>query len=180
MHPKLRIVAGILLFIGGTFGGNALYKWLSDHSEGSVAAQDMVSKHRPDFALADLGGKQHTAAEWDGKVTVVNFWATWCPPCKREIPAFIDLQQQYAARGVQFVGIAIDVKDDVAAYVDQAGITYPTLVGESDAVNVSRAFGNRLDALPYTVIVNRRGDISFVQRGELSREVAEQQILSLL
>ena len=180
MNQKLRIAIGIALFVAGTIGGNALYKWLSDHSEGAVAAQDMVHKHRPDFVLADLRGTQHAAAEWDGKVTILNFWATWCPPCKREIPAFIDLQKQYGSKGVQFIGIAIDTQDQVSAFVDQAGITYPTLIGNDDAVKVSRAFGNRLDALPYTVILDRRGEIIFVRRGELEREVAEQQILSLL
>lgn len=180
MNQKLRVVAGISLFVLGMFGGTALYQWLSEHSEGHIAAQDMVSKHRPDYVLADLRGVQHSAAEWDGKVTVVNFWATWCPPCKREIPAFIDLQQQYANRGVQFVGIAIDNKEQVAAYVDQAGISYLTLIGDDDAVKVSRAFGNRLDALPYTVILTRRGEIAFVHRGELSREMTEAQIQLLL
>jgi thiol-disulfide isomerase/thioredoxin len=140
----------------------------------------MVSKHRPDFALPDLNGAVHVASEWDGKVTVVNFWATWCPPCKREIPTFIELQEKYAHRGVQFVGIAIDNKDQVSAYVDGAGLNYPTLLGNEKAVAISREYGNRLDALPYTVIIDRHGDITFVKRGELTRDVAEQVIQTLL
>ena len=81
---------------------------------------------------------------------------------------------------MQFIGIAIDNKEQVIAYSDNVGITYPTLLGEVDAVAVSRLFGNRLDALPYTVIINRKGNIALVQRGELTREVAEQTIKSLL
>lgn len=177
---QLRFLAGAALFVLGIFGGNALYKWLGEHSEGHLAAQEMVKRHRPDFSLPDLDGKVHSIAEWDGKVTVLNFWATWCPPCKREIPTFIELQQQYAARGVQFVGVAIDTRDQVIPYVDSAHINYLTLIGENDAVNVSHAFGNRLDALPYTVIIDRQGTIAFVQRGELTREVAEQAIRTLL
>lgn len=180
MQRQLKMVAGLLVFIGGVIGGNALYKWLSDHSEGNVVAQEMVSKHRPDFSLPDLAGKTRAMSEWDGKVTVVNFWATWCPPCKRELPAFIELQRLYGEQGVQFIGIAIDNKEQVIAYSDNVGITYPTLLGEVDAVAVSRLFGNRLDALPYTVIINRKGNIALVQRGELTREVAEQTIKSLL
>jgi len=180
MQRKLKMVAGLLIFIGGVMGGNALYKWLSEHSEGHVVAQEMVSKHRPDFSLPDLAGKMHNMSEWDGKVTVINFWATWCPPCKRELPAFIELQNLYGAQGLQFVGVAIDNKEQVIAYTDNVGLTYPTLLGEDEAVKVSRAFGNRLDALPYTVIINRKGDIALVQRGELTREVAEQTIKSLL
>ncbi len=177
---KLRYVAGAALFVLGIFGGNALYKWIGDHSEGHLAAQDMVKRHRPDFSLPDIEGKIRTASEWDGKVTILNFWATWCPPCKREIPSFVELQQQFAGQGVQFVGVAIDTMDQVAAFVDSTHVNYPTLIGEQDAVNISHAFGNRLDALPYTVIIDRSGNIAFVQRGELTREVAEQTIRSLL
>jgi thiol-disulfide isomerase/thioredoxin len=180
MKRQLQFVVGATLFVLGVYGGNALYQWLSDHSEGSIAAQQMVTKHRPDFALPDLNGTMHNASEWDGKVTVVNFWATWCPPCKREIPTFIELQDQYGNRGVQFVGIAIDNKDQVTAYVDDTGVNYPTLIGNENAVAVSREYGNRLDALPYTVIIDRRGDINFVKRGELTRDVAEQVIQTLL
>ena len=180
MQRQLKAVAGLLIFIGGVWGGNALYKWLSEHSEGNLLAQEMVAKHRPDFALPDLAGKIHNISEWDGKVTVLNFWATWCPPCKRELPAFVELQRLYGEQGVQFVGVAIDTKEQVIAYADNVGITYPTLLGEVKAIEVSRSFGNRLDALPYTVIINRKGDIALVQRGELTREMAEQTIKSLL
>ena len=180
MKRQLKMIAGLLVFISGVVGGNALYKWLSEHSEGHLVAQEMVSKHRPDFALPDLAGKMHNISEWDGKVTVVNFWATWCPPCKRELPAFIELQHLYGEQGVQFVGVAIDNKEQVIAYADNAGITYPTLLGEVSAIQISRSFGNRLDALPYTVIINRKGDIALVQRGELTRELAEKTIKSLL
>ena len=180
MQRKLKMGAGLLVFIGGALGGNALYEWLSEHSEGNLVAQEMVSKRRPDFSLPDLAGKMHHMSEWDGKVTVVNFWATWCPPCKRELPAFIELQNLYGTHGVQFVGIAIDNKEQVIAYTDNIGLTYPTLLGEDDAIKVSHAFGNRLDALPYTVIIDRKGDIALVHRGELTRELAEQTIKSLL
>ncbi len=177
---KIKFLAGAALFVLGVFGGNALYQWLSEHSEGHLAAQDMVTRHRPDFSLPDLDGKIRNIAEWDGKVTVLNFWATWCPPCKREIPTFIQLQEQYASKGVQFVGVAIDTPDKVIPYTDGARVNYPTLIGEQNAVSISHAFGNRLDALPYTVVIDRRGTIAFVHRGEVTREMAEQTILPLL
>jgi thiol-disulfide isomerase/thioredoxin len=177
---KRQIVIGVIVFAIGIIGGNALFKWLQGHSEGAQVAQKMVTKHRPDFTLPDLEGVMRNIGEWDGKVTIVNFWATWCPPCRKEMPAFIELQQMYGGRGVQFIGIAIDEKDKVQDFVDTFGVNYPTLLGETDAIEVAKDYGNRFGALPYTAIINRHGDISYIQRGELARETAEEEIKKLL
>ncbi len=134
---------------------------------------------RPDFQLPDLDGTLRSPAEWDGKVLVVNFWATWCPPCRKEIPAFIELQDKYGERGLQFVGIAVDQRDAVQDYAEVIGINYPFLFGELEAIEVGKAYGNRFGALPFTVVVDRQGKVAFVKQGELSREKAEQMILSL-
>lgn len=135
---------------------------------------------RPDFSLLDLQGKLRSNSEWDGKVVIVNFWATWCPPCLQEIPDFIDLQEQYAKRGLQFIGIAIDDPDKVQRFVNNQGINYPVFVGNQQPIEIATKFGNRIGALPFTVIINREGDIVFRQIGGMDKQKTKQVILSLL
>jgi thiol-disulfide isomerase/thioredoxin len=114
---------------------------------------------RPEFWLPDPGGQRHAISEWDGKLLVMNFWATWCPPCLHEIPMFIELQERYQGRGVQFLGIAIDDADKVRAFVDDIGLNYPTLHGQLDAIEVMGAYGNQSGGLPYTVLIDASGTI---------------------
>jgi thiol-disulfide isomerase/thioredoxin len=113
-------------------------------------------------------------------VLVVNFWATWCPPCRREIPTFIELQQEYSARGLQFVGLAMDEAGRVRDFATTLGINYPLLVGEQAVVDAARAYGNEAGLLPYSAVVDREGKIVFTWAGELTREQAEEVILPLL
>jgi len=135
----------------------------------------------PDFSLADLQGQTHHSSEWQGKVVIFNFWATWCPPCVREIPLFIELQQKYADRGLQFVGIATsDPPQVVAEFVEDNGINYPILIGEGEAVDVAVNLGNRFGSLPFTAIVDREGNIVLRKVGEIKRKKLEQMILPLL
>jgi thiol-disulfide isomerase/thioredoxin len=135
---------------------------------------------RPGFTLKDLAGKPHAVSEWDGKVLVVNFWATWCPPCRNEMPLFVALQKQYGDQGLQFLGIALDEVFAVQDFTDNFEVNYPILIGENDAVKITKAYGNHLGALPYTAIIDRQGKIDFVQPGELTRQQAEPAIKKLL
>jgi len=175
-----KYAAYIATFAIGMWGGNLLIQTLSDNSEGNRAAQAMVERQAPGFELPDLDDRLRNSSEWAGQVVVLNFWATWCPPCRSETPAFVELQEQYATDGVQFVGVAIDNKESVQDFVDTYGVNYPVLIGEDRAIEIAKAYGNRFGALPYTAIIDRSGKIRFVQRGELSRETAEQNIARLL
>jgi thiol-disulfide isomerase/thioredoxin len=130
----------------------------------------------PDGALLlrssfpDVNGAQQSLGKWRGKVIVVNFWATWCPPCRTEIPAFIKMQEHLGPKGLQFVGIAVDQSDKVQAYSDEMGINYPVLVGGLDAIELARKAGNRLGGLPYTVVVDRDGKIAAMEVGGLTEQ----------
>jgi thiol-disulfide isomerase/thioredoxin len=135
---------------------------------------------RPEFALKDLEDKLRHTREWDGKVLMINFWATWCPPCRREIPAFVELHEAYKDKGFEIIGIAIDTKQSVIDFIDPLGVDYPVLLGEEEGISLSQAYGNRLGVLPFTVIVDRKGRIVSSHRNELTFEMVESSIKPLL
>lgn len=136
---------------------------------------------RPDFALPDLDGRRHSISEWKGKVVVLNFWATWCTPCLREMPLFVEMQAARGAQGLQFVGVAIeeDVKL-VRDFVAQHKLNYPQLIGYEPAIEVAKKYGNDIGALPFTAIIDRNGIIVHTQRGEMDRAELEAVLARLL
>lgn len=131
-------------------------------------------------ALESLNGSPHSLSEWPARYRVVNFWATWCEPCTREIPAFIELQEKYAGRGVQFVGIAVDEREAVAKFAGEAGINYPVLLGDDRALAVGAALGNHLNALPYTVLLGPGSEILHKQYGAWPRADADAYLEGLI
>jgi thiol-disulfide isomerase/thioredoxin len=135
---------------------------------------------RPLFSLLGTDGETHNISQWDGKVLAINFWATWCGPCRKEIPEFIEMQNEYGDAGVQFVGVAIDSLEKVTAYSKEFGINYPLLVGDEDAIAVGFAYGNDIGALPYTAIVDRSGRIVLRKQGVLTHDEAVKVIKALL
>jgi len=145
-----------------------------------INTEDLTGEPSPDFSLMDVSGQLRNVAEWQGKVLVINFWATWCPPCLEEIPHFIDLQDKYGDQGLQFVGIALEGVDEVIGFANEQGINYPLLVGEQEVIKLANKFGNHIGGLPYTIILDRGGRISFIKQGPLSLLEAEQVITSLL
>jgi thiol-disulfide isomerase/thioredoxin len=124
----------------------------------------------PDFNLPDVSGNLHSISEWQGKILIINFWATWCPPCRKEIPEFIALQEQYSGKGMQFIGIAIDDQDAVEDYLVSTKINYPMLIGGLDGIALAHQLGNSIDAVPFTLIVDQQGQIIYRHPGEFSRE----------
>ena len=133
-----------------------------------------------DWAFADLAGEQVALERWRGRLLVVNFWATWCPPCLREIPAFIELQDRYADRGLQFVGIALDQTEAVAPFVADKSMNYPVLVGNEDVVRFMQALGNSIGGLPYTAVIGSDGEVLATHQGEWEAEAAETALLGFL
>lgn len=140
----------------------------------------VIGQQRPGFELMDIEGEKRNIDEWNGKILLVNFWATWCPPCKREIPAFIDLQEKYGAQGFQVIGIALDDEQSVRDYADSFGVNYPVLVAEREGIALSQQYGDHLGALPFSVFVDRDGKILLTQTGELTHEHVEKVIQPLL
>lgn len=109
--------------------------------------------------FADVEGNPRMLGQFAGKVVVVNFWATWCTPCREEMPGFVKLQSRWQGRGVQFVGIAQDEPAKVAAFGRELAINYPLWLGEAEVMDLSRRLGNRLGVLPHTVLLDPEGRV---------------------
>lgn len=118
--------------------------------------------------LTTLDGAATTLDGFRGRILVINYWATWCAPCREEIPVFVRLQQEFAGNGVQFIGIAVDQADKVLDFSREFGINYPLFIGGIDAVELSRKAGNRAGVLPYTLVLDRSGAIRASLVGELT------------
>jgi thiol-disulfide isomerase/thioredoxin len=134
----------------------------------------------PIFTLFDLNNNPQELQQWQGRILILNFWATWCPPCIAEIPEFIQLQNELGNRGLQFVGIAIDEIKDVKEFVSKTGINYPILIGDHQALQLSEQLGNRLQGLPFSVIFNRDGKVIYRGIGSLTVDTIRATINSLL
>ena len=127
----------------------------------------------PQFSLADGAGKATSIASFGDKSLIINFWATWCAPCRREIPLLEALHTEWAGRGVTVVGIAVDYRDQVLEFAKRFNIGYPLLIGEQDALDAAAAFGVQSPVFPFTVFTDRRGDVVALFVGELHRPQAE-------
>lgn len=127
----------------------------------------------PQFALKDLSGKVTSVSSWEGKSLMINFWATWCAPCRREIPLLKALAGDWADRDVRVVGIAVDYPDKVRQFANEFKIDYPVLVGEQDAMDVAADFGMASPGFPFTVFTDKRGQVVALFLGELHRPQAE-------
>ena len=130
--------------------------------------------------LPDIHGENQAVSQWLGKVMVVNFWATWCTPCQEEIPEFIEAQEKFREQGLLFVGIALDQADKVKMFSQEFGINYPVLVGGLNYWPLAQAAGNRLSVLPYTVIINRSGEIVETYIGRVNLKKLEKLVVPLL
>lgn len=133
----------------------------------AATVHPVVPAKLPDFSLKDLGGKPTPVSSWNGKSLVINFWATWCAPCRREIPLLKTLAADWAARDLKVVGIAVDYPDKVREFANEFKIDYPLLIGEEDAMEVAAKFGMASPGFPFTVFTDRRGEVVTLFVGEL-------------
>ena len=122
------------------------------------------------FELADMDGTVRDFSEWEGEHRILNFWATWCAPCRREIPLLKAFQDAHEADGYRVIGIAVDFPEPVVEYAKAAEFNYPSLVGEQDAMAVAESSGVDFIGLPFTMIVDREGELIGTHMGEIHKE----------
>lgn len=153
--------------------------WVSE-SRQSAAPKVNPADVLLELSLPDLENKPQRLNQWRGKVMVVNLWATWCAPCREEIPMFIKMQQKYRAQGLQFIGISIDQTDKTSEFSRNFEINYPSLIGTIDTVEISHQAGNTRRVLPFTIIFDRKGQIAATELGGLTQEKLEAIVNPLL
>ena len=185
-----RILIAVLMIAIGAGGGVLYQRWQAGQTATPASAtasaaqapaeRPKANERRPDFTLPDVEGKPRSIGEWDGKVIVLNFWATWCPPCVREIPALQQLYETYQDKGLVVVGVALDTTQSVIDFIDPQGVEYPVLIADQEGPALTSQYGNRLNVLPYTVVIDRQGNIVYRHRSEITFEEAEKVIRPLL
>lgn len=143
--------------------------WIAQSRYQPIANTNQMPEALWSLRFPSLTGKTQTLGDWRGKTVVLNFWATWCAPCREEIPDLIAIRGEYAGKGVEIVGIAIDNAQAVKSYAQQMGIPYPLLMGQGSALDLSRALGNPNGALPYTVVMAPDGAILLRHLGRLPK-----------
>ena len=137
-----------------------------------AASPPKVPERVPELQLPASDGRIHSLTEWKGRPLVVNFWATWCEPCRREIPLLQALRHEQSANGLEIVGIAVDSRESVQKYATEHEIDYPLLVGEREGLQAAAAFGMET-VLPFSVFADREGRVVTLKVGELHRDEVE-------
>lgn len=175
----LSPIGTIILIICIGFGLN----YASRHFMGNSAAQDGNSSATQALFAAtfpDENGKPQAIKQWQGKIIVLNFWATWCPPCREEIPELSALNSQYQDKNVIVLGIAIDDVGLVNQFNKEIKVSYPLLAAENNGMDLAAALGNDKGVLPYTVIIKADGTVAKTYFGRISKPLLEETLLKLL
>ena len=181
-HRRIALIVAVLLagLVSGIFLARE-GRWRN------VSSQDVTPFDAKPFTaqllaltLPDTHGVMQPLRQWQGKLLVVNFWATWCAPCREEMPAFSQLQKKYAAKGVQFVGIALDSVDKVKDYSLQRPAAYPLLAANYTPMPIMTGLGNLSVGLPFTVIIDRDGKLVQSWVGQWKAVALEPVLIDLL
>ncbi|MEE8482758.1 MAG: TlpA disulfide reductase family protein [Acidiferrobacterales bacterium] len=179
MNIKQKVLFGAVA-VAALVGGFYIAQWLNEPTLPQSGQAAAMPTHMVEFTLPDVNDKPHNINQWRGKLILLNFWATWCPPCREEIPLFISMQDKYGKQGLQIIGVAIDKKQDVETYADFNLINYPILVGQEEVMTIMKQYGNRLGTLPYTVVIDSQGRVLSRKVGAYKRPELEALLDGLL
>ncbi len=161
------------LAVAGALAGLWAGQWFRGSSRGG-AGYALVGTQRSDFARPDDHGQLRRLAEWNGKLIALNFWASWCGPCREEMPLFERAAQRHAERGLAVIGVAVDHADATREYLRKHPVAYPILVDEpQNGSDLSTTYGNNRRVLPYTVLIGRDGRIVAQHFGNFNESALE-------
>ena len=164
----------IAVAAAGAWGGYALQQSSRGEASQSAAVGQLFA-----LSLPDPEGSTQALTQWRGKILVVNFWATWCEPCREEIPGLQRLREKYASKNVEIVGIAVDSASKVRDYAKQIKISYPLLVGGLESIELARSFGNNAGGLPFTVVLDGKSAVAFSHLGLIKEQQLDQKLAEL-
>ncbi len=174
MAKKLLNATTVIAVVAGLSAGIMLANYLREPAEtpeiftlGEAPDVTGAPGQMPEFTLPDLYDEPHSIAEWYGRPLIINFWATWCAPCRREMPLLQIAHDAATATDPMIIGVAVDRVDDVRSYVAESGYTYQMLVGQQEALDITELFGFEFLGLPFTVFTTASGGILKIHIGEL-------------
>ena len=165
------LAAAILATVAGFFAYRAT---LSDRSVAEPVAELMR------LSLPDVSGKDQSLAQWRDKILIVNFWATWCEPCREEIPGLVRARDKLLSSNVEFVGIAIDQVAKVVDFARNVHVSYPLLMADATGLDLVRTLGNPSGGLPFTVVLDRKGMVAHRNLGSITQQKIEDQVAPML
>jgi len=155
--------------------------WIGQQYRSAVLVEPppLTVAQLPDFTLPDLDDQPRSVAEWSGQPLLINFWATWCAPCRREMPLLQSLQDEHSDGSLQVIGIALDNLPDAKRFIEAIDVTYPILYGEDDVTALAESFGDAFIGLPFSVFVDPSGEILALHSGELHADHLRQFVAEL-
>jgi thiol-disulfide isomerase/thioredoxin len=173
MNKKILVFVAIAI-LSAVFGAYVSVKKQPSIKSDSQAVESLLKANIP-----DIQGQTHALSEWRGKVLLVNFWATWCPPCVEEMPELVDLQNSSEIKNLQIIGIGIDSPSNIQQFTKKFQISYPILVAGMEGSEIARALGNQAGGLPFTVLLDAEGRIRQTYLGRLNMNQVKADLANL-
>lgn len=169
----------MVLFVAIAVCSAVIGIYFSLHRLEPLVPQQSAPKLLLSQSLLDATGSTQKLSQWQGKILVVNFWATWCPPCVEEMPELVALQKEMATRNIQVIGIGIDSASNISEFSRKHNIDYPLYIAGTNGTELSKQLGNQVGALPYTVLIGTDGQVKKTYLGRLKFRQLRQDLLSL-